>query len=766
MSPEVLKQRVQSFLDEHKVHEAETLCCETIRAHEAHSAGHPGEVACTVQLLGCRNQLAGVQIRLYKFRETRESLTSTLGNLTRLAAEHPRDTAVRLELARTHELLGRRAFAAGLVHETANHLHEAIGILKPLEAENPRQADQGEMLVELLTHYAGHLMSLARYQEAETCYQEALQTARRRMAAFPDQPRAVLGLATACNSYALLVRESGNFPRAIELIREAIGLFEKLKKEHPESPEFWYPLPICHRNVAQPLADMQNANEAARSRREAIGVDAELERIPVAARKWLTEEQKINSSIQNGDYERLAGQQTEVDVLLRKAEEGIRNHPDAPVYRRQLSERKMLLAMPLLGRGAAEPVLQTVKEAVEIAEKLVAEFPDVPNYRMLFAVTSHQYGLGYLYFGQPAAAEPWLKKSSATFAKLAEEYPQLPDPRLKARDLTLSLIVLAKVQGRAADTRRYFTAAQGLTNSLIATFPRCPKFRREAALGLQMLGTELEAQHADEEAEAAYRESVAGLRQASKDFPTQPQFPLSLGDALKKLAGFLAEKGRFKEAESAHQEIIDLDRQLVRDFPKEPSYLTALGEVYFAVGQLKERQEQSPAAAEQYGSAIACLESARKLNPRNREWLSRLREEYTQRSYIELKLNRQAEYQADTRRAQELGELLDAPLVRVTRLNRQMTQGQVAAALEVADDLFQNTDLSGADCYELAGSYARAAGLIGDARERETAAGRAVELLRRAQDQGFRPWVAPQADAQFRGLAEREDFRKLYPQGH
>jgi hypothetical protein len=94
------------------------------------------------------------------------------------------------------------------------------------------------------------------------------------------------------------------------------------------------------------------------------------------------------------------------------------------------------------------------------------------------------------------------------------------------------------------------------------------------------------------------------------------------------------------------------------------------------------------------------------------------------------------------------------------RLDDRARKGETDRALQEADDLFQNVDLTENQWHELAVFYVAMSTKTADAGVRETMAARAVVSLGNAVEQGY-PRDHLIRDSGFGSLTQREDFRRL-----
>jgi tetratricopeptide (TPR) repeat protein len=753
--------QVTALVEANKHVEAEQTCRAAVKDFEAHAGEHPNDSGYRLDWFRCRNQLAELQTQMYKFHEAKECLTTTLAALKQFSAAEPKDCELRFEIVKTEELLAFCANTVLLTNEAVPHMTEAVTLLKKLAAEHPDRLEYAEELAKVQTQRASCLMILARYKDAEAAFEEALAVHRKVVVITPVVPQRIQQMAGTYNGYALLVREAGDYIRAIEMIREVIRLLSQLKTEYPDKPEYWYQLPMAYRNLAQPLGYLNNTAEVSMAEREALRLEGELSRFPEASRKWVTDETKVLGSLHTTDISRLADQQPETDRLLRQAEQLKKDHPDVGLYQEIVLRANFFAGLRGLAGGEKENGLSKLREGMELAAKLAGQFPDFPKFGEMQAEAVQMYGLSLILCGQRSDGDLYLQQGFAVRERLARQHPDLPEIRNHYSQQLLVIAMTFKNQGERDAALKYLSQSDEVIKQLAKAFPACPYFRRHTAQAPITMAEELKSQGSDAEAEIAYREGICLWRQVIVDFPGRPEFRQFMALALRALGAFLAGKGRCQEAGAVYQEVIHIHEQLASEYPGEPHYQVSLAADYAWYGQLLERENQLSLAVENYTKTIELTAAGMKANPRQREWVSNLRLTYLQRAHDYLKLGKREQYEADMKRARDLEGRLDPPLVRIFRINGQLAGGQLAAAMQEANDLYQNADLTASDSHELAGSYARASAASKDAHDKDTYAGRAVELLRKASDQGHINLTPLDKDAQFQALAGRADFKKL-----
>jgi tetratricopeptide (TPR) repeat protein len=751
---EALLERARALTEAHRYLEAERVCAEALKQCEA--AGD----ASRLPLYRCQNQLADVQTCLHKFRDAQTRLAANREALQQLIAQHP-DAALRFELARTCELQASCVHKTGRGADVLAPLHEAIDLVQKLSAEDPARPDYREMLVRALATYGDNLMLLARFQESETAYEEALRVGRKLVADVPSAAKAAEELAKACYSYALFVGDAGQPARAADLVREEIRLLARLESAFPDHPEYWHRLPGLYRNLAQSRGPRRNEAEAAAARREADRIEAFLVRLPESARTWLTEEDRIRISLQNQEPGPPTDPQAEADRRAEPWERAAREHADVPLFQLEFLTVKSFLALHLLNAGLKESALRALREGREGYEKLAAQFPEVPLYRVRLAESCSLNGLTNLVYGDSAEGERSVQQAREIYDKLTREFPNDPQFRYSSGRALMKVAQTLKDQADLAGAHRYFLPSLEVVQQLSKDFPKCPKYRRDAADTTIALGHLLLKEGDAARAEARFREGVQLWRQVVADFPGHPAFPLALAAGLANLSGYLDQNERQKESMSLCLELINLRDRLARDPPQEAAYRAALASDYIQHGRLLDRQEQLPAVADFYSRAVVWLELALQLDPHQHDWVNRLKLLFEDRAHVYQRLGRQAEHDADMRRAQELDESLQPAVMRLSRIGQRLAEGQAPRAMKEAEDLFVQGTLSGSQWYELAGLYVRAVVTSPDAGPKDGLAARAVESLRRACEQGYAANTPLAEDAQFHILATRPDFQKL-----
>jgi serine/threonine-protein kinase len=561
--------------------------------------------------------------------------------------------------------------------------------------------------------------------EAEAAFDRAVALLR----ASADEPatsrEAREGLATALNQRGMLVGDQGRYPQALEGLGEAIRLLEGLRAADPDDP-----------SRPKRLADVLN-NRALilrRSGREAGAVEADLRRAqglvvpfgeadPEDRRRLARIELNLGGLLyESGPADRAeASLRRAIDLLDRLVAEA----PDDPQYRKDLIAAHISLCGALAATHRFDEGEGRGRRAVDLAKALVVDFPGAPVYKDQEAKAWYNLGQVHGKAGRVAEAEECLKEAIATHEALVAALPTIVDHRFTLARGYLQLGLLLAPTPRGQEARRPLLRAKELLEGLADQLPDDAEYRRR--LGKVHYGLALLDQQAGRgpPALAGYRKAIA----AQEGLAESPSSPLAdrmdLGRSLLNLASLLAGMNP-AEAESLARRAVDLFPAGAT--PSEAAEVPAQG--WGALGFFGLRRGEFREARDRYERALDHFQAA----TRSPTWLSSLKGTYA--GLIEANV-RLGDHEALARTAESW--LRDAGTDQETL---RESAGLLARGMPLAE---RDPDLTEADRERRSGAY-------GD---------RAVELLRQAVRAGFRDAKALRDDPELRPLQARDDFAAL-----
>jgi eukaryotic-like serine/threonine-protein kinase len=309
--------------------------------------------------------------------------------------------------------------------------------------------------------------------------------------------------------------------------------------------------------------------------------------------------------------------------------------------------------------GEPSPSENAYRRALELFEKLMADFPAEPRYRHEMAQQSFNLGTALRQdFGRPSKAEPYMRRAVGLLEKLTAEEPkggyrqelaqahhglgyQLVDEgRLAEAEPCFrralaewdavggngigqaqsynSLGLLLRVKGRLAEAEEAHRSAQALVRP---PFPSQLHFSMqwELARSQAHLGIVLARRQRFADAAAAVRDAIAArtrLVQESHGSRTARQ-ELALTYLT---LGWIAEmSGHTADAETPYREALAHEEKLHADFPLRPDSASRLGRVHVALGQVLHELGRRAEAEESFRSAGRAFEDGLNRSPANPE---------------------------------------------------------------------------------------------------------------------------------------------------
>jgi tetratricopeptide (TPR) repeat protein len=396
----------------------------------------------------------------------------------------------------------------------------------------------------------------------------------------------------------------------------------------------------------------------------------------------------------------------------------VRDHPAVAEYQVDLARTQLSLAKLYRSQLAnrTRPAQEAFREALALCEALVRDHPAIADYQARRASTYASAGNFYLAANRLEEAEKLLGKAVEFGRLLARDHAQDPDNQA---DLAGSHFDLGKLYQRTGR----------------------PK-----------------------EAEQAFQAGLAIFQKLVRDYPNEPRYRAILAETHNILAGLYRSnfQGRAPDAERAHQEALALREALVRDFPGVPNYVLDLGATQSNLGNLMRLTGRPEAAHTWYTRAVATLDP---LLARDRSQVVAhgvLRDAHWGRALVLAGLGRHAESVTDWDRAIDLDPGPKRAQFRLQRAIALAHAGEYAKSAAEANALADADNVTGEALYDAACVFALSAGAVRtDAAQAENYAARAVALLRRAVDKGYKDINHMRKDTDLDPLRKRADFQKL-----
>jgi tetratricopeptide (TPR) repeat protein len=284
-------------------------------------------------------------------------------------------------------------------------------------------------------------------------------------------------------------------------------------------------------------------------------------------------------------------------------------------------------------------------------------------------------------------------------------------------------------------------------------------YQLDLAITYNSLGPLLHDLGKSDEALIAVGQALTILRKLIAQIPPAPVYQRALATAHNNLGILLATRGKRNEARGEFKEARHIHEELAGQFPSVPQYGVDLGGSYCTWGMLIRDEGKSAESLEWFAKAIATLVAVREKEPRDVRAKLFLRSSYHNRALALHQLRRHAEAVKDWDKVVELSPKPEQAAFRASRAIARLQAGQAAEAVAEVDELTKGGGWDYTRWYYFGCIYAVASGKMPD--KRQEYADRAMELLRKAVQAGFKDGAHMAKDSDLAPLRDREDFKKL-----
>ncbi len=244
----------------------------------------------------------------------------------------------------------------------------------------------------------------------------------------PDDHRSRGDLLEAHYELGRLYGESGKTTAAADQLKLAISTATELIEAEPGVAEWRNQLARTWRQLGQQLLSGRENATALTALDKAVVIHRELAaELPseIGLQKELAETLTVSGVAQRRlklyelAHQSLADAKTALEIIIKQA-------PDNPDYRQQLSSAQSSLALVLKNEGRQREALDEMAAAALLTGQLVRDNPQVVRFRTDEGIVSMSYGAMLREAGQLDAAQRVLERGVEVFAALAADEPDVP----------------------------------------------------------------------------------------------------------------------------------------------------------------------------------------------------------------------------------------------------------------------------------------------------------------------------------------------------
>jgi tetratricopeptide (TPR) repeat protein len=265
---------------------------------------------------------------------------------------------------------------------------------------------------------------------------------------------------------------------------------------------------------------------------------------------------------------------------------------------------------------------ESLRKAIDILEKLVAEHADVPDYRQLLARCYREAPFEWFDRRPDSAVQPD-DKAIQIMQKLVEEYPDVPDYSYDLSETYAIEAARSQFASETGDSRRradipvrpdpsssqatdsaarqrsldMLEKALAISEELVAKHPNIPDYATSQVLiRLRLAGIIQESDQAG--AESNLRKALDLQSALARRYPKTSSYKFEMAMIYESLAGLLETRGVLPEARSMLQDSIDALKELSQNDPKGPPINRILADHYMSLADLLRRMGEDKAATD------------------------------------------------------------------------------------------------------------------------------------------------------------------------
>ena len=436
--------------------------------------------------------------------------------------------------------------------------------------------------------------------------------------------------------------------------------------------------------------------------------------------------------------------------------------PDVATYQHDLAVTRVNYGFKLSDHCQPVEARVEYEQSQRIEQSLFERFPTVPDYQRGLAYSHSNLGILLGATGEREGARTELKQARDILLKLDAQAPELPKVQMELARTRCNLAVIFNRLGQRKEARDEYEKARDIQVKLAAQAPELPKMQMELARTRINFGGFLYGLGEWEEARDEWKQARDIQKKLVTQFPTVPVYKQYLAATHNNLGALLFNVGNSDEAREArieYDQARDLRQKLADQFPGVPGYQVDLGESCLNFGVLLRDQGQPADSLPYFNKAIETLTAVHEKESRNVMAKKYLQESYWYRAIALERLDRYTESTKDWQKATELSPKPESPEFRTSRAISLARAGRVAEAVAEVAELSKAGAWNSDQWYTFACFYSVASAKAAD--KKQEYADRAMELLRKAVQAGWKGGAYMTRDTDLDPLREREDFKKL-----
>jgi tetratricopeptide (TPR) repeat protein len=279
--------------------------------------------------------------------------------------------------------------------------------------------------------------------------------------------------------------------------------------------------------------------------------------------------------------------------------------PNKSDYRNGLAHSLSSLGMLLRELGKRPEAKEALQKSLAIGTELVTDFPDRVEYRQTLATSQNNLGNLFRDLGNWSQAEEGFRLAVELREKLAKDFPNSVEYRQELATSLSNLANLIRELNKGPEAEKLYRQALAIRKKLVDDFPDLAEYRQNLAVLLSNLASLLRGPEGRAEAMEMCQQALVIQTKLTASFPTKIQYRKELAYTYINLGNLLREIGNRSEAEEAYRQSLKLKIKLVADSPATIRDRRELAHIHYNLGILVRERGKLPEAEESQREALA-----------------------------------------------------------------------------------------------------------------------------------------------------------------
>ncbi|MFO0957162.1 MAG: serine/threonine-protein kinase [Isosphaeraceae bacterium] len=383
------------------------------------------------------------------------------------------------------------------------------------------------------------------------------------------------------------------------LLKEPIAFFRALRgrllDDRETRPESMERLAAACQDLGTLTANIGDARDALASYEEALAIRRQLADPAPEVASALAETLDDVAQLR-GELGRVDGARAAFEEAGSIREKLVTDHPDRPIFRRELASHLNSEAELLGDIGQPDRAEALYERARTILQGLIDDQAPVPDLERFLAGTRYNQGVIQASIGRTDDAIRSHEEALAIRRKLADSAPDDGVLRDELAQSSYGVAYLRAATGRADEALQAYEQARALLGTLVRDNPSVVRFQQTMAMACNNLGVIQAARNQPAAAFRLHAEALAIRDRLARDNPGVPQYRRDLAGSHGRMGSLLNRMGRTDEAIRAHEEARAILDRLVHDNPSVVQYRRDLADACNELGTEQTSAGQAEAA--------------------------------------------------------------------------------------------------------------------------------------------------------------------------